>query len=187
MKKLRTKTTRRKRRERRKPLRWTLALAFLAVLGWGLAMLPSADDDAEPSAAASPVSLAASDYARIDLADVPALTRAFLSYNQSISLSPAQERLRKEALGALPAPCCTDRSAYTCCCSCNLAKSVWGLSKHLIANEGLEASEVRAAAEGWFRSVNPDGFSGDACYTGGCRRPFRRNGCGGMSESSLVL
>lgn len=36
MKKLRTKTTRRKRRERRKPLRWTLALAFLAVLGWGL-------------------------------------------------------------------------------------------------------------------------------------------------------
>jgi hypothetical protein len=187
MKKPKTKTRRGKSRGRRKFLQLTLLLALLVVLGWGLAMLPSARDDAESSASASPVLPVTLGYARLDLADVPALARTFLSYNRSISLSPAQERIQQEALGALRAPCCDDRSAYTCCCSCNLARSVWGLSKHLIASEGRGAGEVRAAVEGWFRSVNPDGFSGDACYTGGCGRPFRRNGCGGMSASNLVL
>ena len=76
-------------------LQWTVAVASLGVLGWGLVMLRGSDEAdarssavAGPSAAASPVELATLDYARIDLADVPALTRTFLSYNKSISLSP---------------------------------------------------------------------------------------------------
>ena len=82
----------------------------------------------------------------------------------------------RQALSRIPAPCCSDNSAYTCCCPCNMAKTWWGLSHHLIANEGYDADEVQAAVEEWIEFINPKGFSGNACYTGGCPRPFHRNG-----------
>jgi hypothetical protein len=68
-----------------------------------------------------------------------------------------------------------------------MAKSWWGLSNHLIADGGYGAEEVRAAVEGWIEFINPEGFSGDACYTSGCPRPFHRDGCGGMDEDRVIL
>lgn len=123
----------------------------------------------------------------IRFTDVEKQTREFMAYERSIVLTPEQERVKEEALSAIPAPCCSDRTAATCCCQCNMAKSWWGLAKHLIANEGKGVDEVRAGVEEWLRFINPDGFSGNACYTGGCGRAFRHNGCGGMDSSRVVF
>jgi hypothetical protein len=76
-------------------------------------------------------------------------------------------------------------SIATCCCPCNLAKSTWGLSKSLIANQHANATQVRAAASAWLQFTNPEGYTGDACFTKGCNRSFERNGCGGMDEGHI--
>jgi hypothetical protein len=110
----------------------------------------------------------------------------FIGYSRSITLTAAQKAVRDRALGKLPAPCCSKFSAATCCCPCNLAKSVWGLSNYLIVREKATAGEVRRAAREWFAFVNPGGFSGDACDTGGCARKFSSDGCGGMDERNLL-
>jgi hypothetical protein len=114
-------------------------------------------------------------------------TQRFLGYFRSIELTKEQEAVRREALEALPAPCCAKFSAATCCCPCNMAKASWGLAKHLIVEQGAAVVEVRAAVSEWYRAINPGGFSGDACFTGGCARPFAENGCGGMKDSELVF
>lgn len=114
-------------------------------------------------------------------------TETLLAYNRSIELTPAQHEVFRQALDGLPAPCCDQYSAATCCCECNMARATWGLAKHLVAEKGYGASEVRTAVADWFADVNPDGFTGDACFTGGCGRSFARNGCGGMSEDHLVF
>ncbi|MFQ5527860.1 MAG: hypothetical protein ACE5GX_16580 [Thermoanaerobaculia bacterium] len=123
----------------------------------------------------------------IEFSDVKQQTREFIGYYNSIKLTPEQELIKRQALSKVPAPCCSDNSAYTCCCPCNMAKTWWGLSHHLIVDEGYGADGVRAAVEGWIDFINPKGFSGDACYKGGCVRPFHRNGCGGMSEKQIVF
>ncbi len=114
-------------------------------------------------------------------------TERFLIYNKSIELTPEQEKVRVEALEALPAPCCSQYSAATCCCPCNMALATWGLAKHLIVDEGYGVEQVRAAVAEWHQAINPKGFSGDVCSTGGCKRPFAQNGCGGMRESELAF
>ncbi len=43
------------------------------------------------------------------------------------------------------------------------------------------------ATRQWIDYTNPSGFTGNACYTGGCGRASHANGCGGMSESNIVL
>jgi hypothetical protein len=108
-----------------------------------------------------------------------------MEYERTIRLTPQQEAVRKAALSNIPAPCCSNRSAYTCCCPCNLTRTIWGLSKYLIAHEGQDADAVRAAVREWIAFVNPEGFTGNACYTGGCNRPFHRNGCGGMDANRV--
>ncbi len=75
----------------------------------------------------------------------------------------------------------------TCCCPCNLAKSAWGLSRYLIAKKGYSASEVRSAVVGWLAFINPKGFTGNACFKGGCKRTFPQNGCGGMDAMQVIL
>ena len=110
----------------------------------------------------------------------------FIRYDLATTLSNKEEAIRKEALLPLPAPCCSDNSAYTCCCPCNLSRSIWGLSKMLIAEHGAGAEEVRAEVKAWLKSVAPDGHSGDGCYTGSCNRAIGKNGCAGMSPSRFV-
>ena len=108
-----------------------------------------------------------------------------MTWEREIELTEAQEQVMKDALAPMPAPCCSDNSAYTCCCPCNLAKSWWGLSKHLIAEHGAGVEEVRTTVQEWFSRLSPDGFSGDVCGTGGCNRALRNNGCGGMSATKV--
>ncbi|MCH7666496.1 MAG: hypothetical protein IH936_11285 [Acidobacteria bacterium] len=112
-------------------------------------------------------------------------TQRFMTWEREIELTEAQEQVMKDALAPMPAPCCSDNSAYTCCCPCNLAKSWWGLSKHLIAEHGAGVGEVRTTVQEWFSRLSPDGFSGDVCGTGGCNRALRNNGCGGMSATKV--
>ena len=111
----------------------------------------------------------------------------FIGYNSSIELTPDQEKVKKEALDAVPAPCCNDNTANTCCCPCNLAKTIWGLSHYLIARQGCDVEQVKETVRRWIVFINPHGFSGDVCYTGGCGRAFSRNGCGGMSEDEIIF
>lgn len=114
-------------------------------------------------------------------------TERFLAYEAAIELDAEQEAVRVEALSSLPAPCCAKFSAATCCCRCNMARASWGLAKHLIVERGFDAARVRDAVSRWHRAINPEGFSGDACFSaGGCARPFAANGCGGMNRRELV-
>ncbi|MGH9364761.1 MAG: hypothetical protein ACRD1B_05790 [Thermoanaerobaculia bacterium] len=126
--------------------------------------------------------------APIRFRDVRSQTVEFIDYSHSIALTPEQQGLREKVLGNIPAPCCKDYPVETCCCPCNLAKSVWGLSNFLIAKRDARAEDLKGAVLDWLRFVNAKGFSGDACDTaGGCARPFSANGCGGMDEKKLVL
>ena len=119
--------------------------------------------------------------------DAASQSAEFIGYNRSIVLTAAQRRVRDKALSAIPAACCSKFSAATCCCPCNLAKSVWGLSNVMIARERATVAEVQAAARQWLTFVNGRGFTGDVCDTpGGCGRNFSNNGCGGMDERNLL-
>lgn len=117
---------------------------------------------------------------------VEARARQYISDYHEITLDADQQKVKEEALGSIPAPCCSEYSTLTCCCPCNLAKTVWGLSHGLIARKGAGVEEVRRAVTDWLATVSPDGFSGLACHNGGCARSFADNGCGGMSESQLL-
>ncbi len=119
--------------------------------------------------------------------DLKAQTETFISYFHGISLTPEEVLIRDEALSSIPAPCCDSYSAATCCCVCNLARSIWGLSNYLIHEEKHSAGEVRGAVIEWLAFTNPKGYSGSACFNGGCGRPFYRDGCGGMQDGKLVL
>ena len=126
-------------------------------------------------------------YDRPVFGDVRKETERFVDYSSAIRLTPEQERIKAEALDSIPAPCCKKFSMKTCCCPCNLAKSVWGLSNYLIAKKGYGTTEVKNAVVGWLAYINPKGFTGDACFKGGCNRPFAQNSCGGMDAAHVIL
>lgn len=118
--------------------------------------------------------------------DAASQAAEFIEYNRSIALTAEQKAFRGRALESIPAPCCGKFSMATCCCPCNFAKSVWGLTNTLIVREHASAAEIRKAVMGWIAFVNPKGFTGDACDSaGGCGRNFSKNGCGGMDERDL--
>jgi hypothetical protein len=154
-----------------------LALATLAALLGGAGGALSAASAASGKAGSDSNKAPAADFEG-DRAE----TERFLAWERSIQLTPEQEAVRVAALSALPAPCCKQFTAATCCCPCNMARATWGLAKHLIAEEGADAERVRTTVAAWHHAINPDGFSGDVCSTGGCNRPFAHNGCGGMGE-----
>ncbi len=130
-------------------------------------------------------------------------TQQFIDYHEAAALTPEQESIMRNALLPLKAPCCDDNPMSTCCCPCNLAKSVWGLSSYLIVEEGYEVEQVRESALQWLRFIHSDyyvmqelknrgvnpgryGLSYEApCYTGKCELPFVDGGCGGMGELRL--
>lgn len=159
------------------PVAVALAVVAAAVAVW-VAALPSET----PRAVEAPVSTGV-----MEFTDVGAQAREFMAYSRRIQLTADQETAKRKALSRMQAACCRDFSAYTCCCQCNLSRTVWGLANHLIAEKGLGAEQVSATVTEWLHFVNPAGFSGNACFNGGCGRPFGKDGCGGMSESRLVL
>ena len=120
--------------------------------------------------------------------DVRQHTTAFHQYERTIKLTPEQQAIYREALEGLPAPCCQDNTALTCCCPCNSARAWWGLAKHLVADLGYDAKETRAKVAEWFRYINPSGWSGTTCYTpDGCGKPFHQGGCAGMTADQLAF
>lgn len=170
-------------------------LAGVVVAG---AIVGASCGSSEPAASVDPMA-PAHRAARVDLdaSLAPAVNTAefdgspqeaarFIEYYNTIQLTPEQERIKEDALTSIPAPCCSDFSIATCCCPCNLAKSVWGLAHHLIANEQYDAGTVGKTVRDWLEASNPAGFSGDACFTGGCERAFADNGCGGMDERHIL-
>jgi hypothetical protein len=111
----------------------------------------------------------------------------FIGYNKSIALTPDQKALRDRTLSGIAAPCCDKFTAATCCCPCNLAKSIWGLTNYLIVHQNAHETQIRQSVRGWLAFINSKGFSGNACDTaGGCGRAYSRDGCGGMDEKNLV-
>ena len=133
------------------------------------------------------VTLSCSSAEIIAFHDVKSQTLQFIEWNETIQLTPEQEAVRKAALEAIPAPCCSDNSAYTCCCPCNISRSTWGLSKWLITEKNFTAAQVRDKASEWIAYINPNGYNGKACYTGACPRPFHKDGCGGMNPKQVVF
>ena len=132
-------------------------------------------------------------------------TRRFISWYTAVVLSPAQAKVREEALAPLAAPCCDDYPMSTCCCVCNLSRSVWGLSAYLIRDKGYTADQVRNAALQWLHFIRPDYYVARAlkdegrylarygvsttssCFANHCDLPFYHKtgvryigGCGGM-------
>lgn len=124
---------------------------------------------------------------RIRFDDVKRQSREFIGYSQSIRLTSEQEAIKAEALRARPAACCRKSNALTCCCTCNLSKSVWGLTNYAIAKHHASVKEVHAVVDAWLAFVNPSGFDGETCYRGGCALPGAQKGCGGMSENDVTL
>lgn len=119
--------------------------------------------------------------------DVKARTTEFIGWSNTIRLTPEQEKTKRQALGSIPAPCCAEYSIATCCCPCNLAKTVWGLANYAIARLGYDAAQTRALTVEWLQATNPSGYSGDSCHRGGCPKRFSANGCGGMKEDAVVF
>ncbi len=172
-------------------LRKPLALGLALVIGAGglgvsgctsrapaMESVPSNSDDGPPTEAPTESPGAAT-------RDVRAEALHHIHHYQTIALTREQREIRTKALSQIPAPCCSNYTAATCCCECNLARTIWGLSNRLIV-QGADVAEVQEAAREWIRTVNPTGFTGDACFTGGCSRAFDQNGCGGMSDRQLT-
>lgn len=113
-------------------------------------------------------------------------TKEFIGYNTSIQLTLEQEKIKTEALNAIAAPCCKEFTIATCCCPCNLAKSVWGLSNYLIAKENYSAAKVKETVNAWIQYTHPNGFQGDACFQGRCDSSFHQDGCAGMNDKNIV-
>ncbi len=134
-------------------------------------------------------------------------TQQFINWYNSITLSAEEQATRDVALSSLVAPCCDEYPMSTCCCECNLARSVWGLSAYLIAEKGYGVNLVQEAASQWLHFIRPDYYVGRAlveegidpnrwgftiessCFAGHCNRPFytktsssHLGGCGGMNE-----
>ncbi len=118
--------------------------------------------------------------------DISAEARKYIRRAEA-PLPPEIQKVRDEVLSKIPAPCCAKFSAATCCCPCNLAKSIWGLSNTMLVEHKASSKELRAAVFYWIRINNPGGRTGDACFTGGCGRPFAKNGCGGMDDRQIVF
>jgi hypothetical protein len=123
----------------------------------------------------------------IKFTDAPSQAAKFIGYQRSITLTSEQKILRDRALSGIAAPCCEKFSAATCCCPCNLAKSIWGLSNYVIVERKGAEKEIQKSVRGWLTFINSKGFSGDACdAAGGCGRAFSQDGCGGMDEKNLI-
>lgn len=114
--------------------------------------------------------------------DVKKQTLEFIGYFKTITLTPEQEKIKTEALKVMPAACCNQFSQATCCCVCNLSRSVWGLSNFLIAKKNYNSAQVREAAQKWIDFTHPNGYKGDSCPAQRCGQAFHRDGCGGMGE-----
>jgi hypothetical protein len=149
-----------------------LALAFIGGLLWSADFLALTKRPSESNP--------------VVFRDARVQAQEFILENERITLTPEEQKVMTQALTSIHAPCCAQYSVATCCCPCNLAKTVWGLSKVLIQKRRASESQVRTAVIEWLAFINPGGSAGNACFTGGCARPFHKDGCGGMNAKTLI-
>jgi len=135
-------------------------------------------------------------------------TQQFIDWYNAINLTSAQRALRDEALRELVAPCCDEYPMSTCCCECNLSRSVWGLSGYLITEKGgYTVDQLQEAILQWLHFIRPDYYvastleeegkiprvfglsTQSSCYERRCHLPFygkteylHLGGCGGMED-----
>ena len=140
-----------------------------------------------PPVTAPPIRTATALGGKLLFKDASAQSREFMAYYHAIELTPEQEAIKKEVLSAMPAACCSDSTAYTCCCPCNLSKTIWGLSNYVISKHGADAKQLRGVVDMWMAFVNPNGYTGNACHQGGCNGALSGGGCGGMQEDKLTV
>lgn len=126
-------------------------------------------------------------------------TERFKLYYENMNLTLEQKKIKDNALSTIPATCCPDKPMSTCCCTCNLAKSVWGLSNYLIKEKSYDSKQVREAALQWLRFIREGYYIKEelknrrielssvgltpekpSCYVKRCNLPFKDSGCGGM-------
>jgi len=85
----------------------------------------------------------------------------FRSWNNTIALSPQEERVMRQALADLPVPPCGHASILECCRRpdrelekvCELVRSAVGLAKWLVHVKHFGAEEVRSAVDQWLHFV----------------------------------
>lgn len=118
--------------------------------------------------------------------DVKAQTLEFMRY-ADMTLTPDQQKIKDDVLSAIPTVCCKKFSMKTCCCPCNMAMTIWGLSNYMLVVKSADATRLKTAVLGWVRFIGPNGYTGDACFTAGCNRPFAKNGCGGMDRNNVIF
>jgi len=134
-------------------------------------------------------------------------TQLFIDWYNDIDLTAAQRALRDRTLKPLVAPCCDEYPMSTCCCECNLSRSIWGLSAYLIAEKGYTGNQLQAAILQWAHFIRPDYYvatsleeegkiprvfglsTQSSCFTDRCELPFYNKteyqhvgGCGGMED-----
>jgi len=134
-------------------------------------------------------------------------TQQFIDWYNDIDLTVAQRALRDGALEPLVAPCCDEYPMSTCCCECNLSRSIWGLSAYLITEKGYTEGQLQEAILQWVHFIRPDYYVASAleeegesprvfglstqssCFTDRCELPFyskteylHLGGCGGMDD-----
>ncbi len=148
-------------------------------------IVPNTTDDKSvaPDLTSDSIDITLNEQPIVAFTDVKSQSPEFLSYYESISITPEQEALKEEVLSSMTAPCCVDPLS-TCCCDCNLAKTVWGLANYQIVH-GYDAEQLEDSVSQWLHFTNPEGSSGVGCYEGRCELPFEQDGCGGMHD--LIL
>lgn len=159
------------------------AIAAWPVYWWSQGRIRHLRGEVEEPAAQPPVLFGG----KLRFTDVDRQSRQFIGYNSSIQLTPGQEAVKRQVLEGMPAACCRESNALTCCCPCNLSKTIWGLSNYVLSVHHASPAQLREAVVAWKEFTNPAGYGGSSCYSGGCSLPFHEDGCGGMSESHLVL
>lgn len=183
------RTVRHERRRNTGGLRARIILSLTAVaivlIVWSVGR--RLDGAASATARASVAPAVAVLGGKIRFTDVGSQSKEFMRYASTIRLTAQQEAVKREVLEHMPAACCRNSNAHTCCCPCNLSKTVWGLTNYALAQHGASAEDLREVLKAWYEFTNPSGYSGDICYSGGCGRPFHENGCGGMREAHLAL
>ncbi len=170
--------------DRPSPLRRAAAQALLVLVA-ALTLAGCTDSSAAPGPQTVLIPAAESGAATVEELLAQPMER-LIAYDLGIQLTAAQEEIRRAALTPIPAPCCSDRTALTCCCPCNLARSWWGLSKVLITEFGQEAAGVQANVERFIHDLRPQGFAGDSCYTGRCTTAAKHDGCSGMDPNNVI-
>ncbi len=183
-------------------------VTIMTVVGCGNGESVAADETINPAeriwAEIIPEEGTVTDY---DIPLSPENTQQFIDWYNAIKLTSAQRALRDGALRPLVAPCCDEYPMTTCCCECNLSRSVWGLSAYLITEKEYTVDPLQEAILQWLHFIRPDYYVASAleeegkiprvfglstqssCFTDRCDLPFyskmeylHLGGCGGMED-----